>query len=877
MSFLYEKLNTLIDYNALPLAVPEIISSNLREGYGQRPYQIEAFARFVFQMEQPTRNKPTQLLFHMATGSGKTLVMAGCILYLYQLGYRNFVFFVNSNNIIEKTRDNFLNTNSSKYLFREVISVNARQIRVREVFSFQSLSNLDLPDGSQSDQDINIVFTTIQGLHSRLNNPRENSISYEDFLNKKIALISDEAHHINADTIKGKANNKEELDTLVSWESTVNKIFRTNAENVLLEFTATLDVSNPDVKEKYADKIIFNYPLKSFKSDGYSKEVKVLQSDVADIDRALQGIILSQYRRKVFERNKIIAKPVIMFKSKTIANSNNFLKEFRVAIDSLATNNLERIKLQSSGVVKGAFDFFEENNITLDNLILELRNDFSVEKCISVNSRDDSEAKQLAINSLEDDNNEYRAVFAVDKLNEGWDVLNLFDIVRMYNTRDSDNGRPGKTTMSEAQLIGRGARYFPFSLSPDQSKHTRKFDNQLDHELRVCEELYYHSAYNPKYIQELNTALQEIGLKATNLKEIQLKIKPEVKDTNFYKKAIVYGNKLAKYDRSDVTGLPSQFVAMKHPVVLRTQLSDTQFLFNAPQIVNLERAERPVDLRSLGIPVIRKALNKIDFFRFANLRKYFPHLNSITEFVNSPSYLGNVKLLVQGNKTDVEELSAENKLFAATSTLLKLASTISKNNVEYKGTPKFEPLLVKDVFIDTKRNFTIKEDNGGEGIAQSQTTRDDLRVNVTSKQWYYYNDNYGTTEEKLLVKFIDGSYDRLSEKYEDIYLVRNDVSFKLYNFENGDGFEPDFLLFMTRKEGKLLEHLQIFIEPKAKHLIPYDEWKEKFIVSLKELNIIQQLWQNRQYIVWGLPFFNNEVPEQLTRFENEFKKLISSE
>ena len=36
-----------------------------------------------------------------------------------------------------------------------------------------------------------------------LNNPKENSITYEDFYNSKIALISDEAHHINSETKKG--------------------------------------------------------------------------------------------------------------------------------------------------------------------------------------------------------------------------------------------------------------------------------------------------------------------------------------------------------------------------------------------------------------------------------------------------------------------------------------------------------------------------------------------------------------------------------------------------------------------------------------------------------------------------------------------------
>jgi type III restriction enzyme len=50
-------------------------------------------------------------------------------------------------------------------------------------------------------------------------------------------------------------------------------------------------------------------------------------------------------------------------------------------------------------------------------------------------------------------------IFTVDKLNEGWDVLNLFDIVRLYegqNTGGSNKGKIGKKTMQFLflQLIG---------------------------------------------------------------------------------------------------------------------------------------------------------------------------------------------------------------------------------------------------------------------------------------------------------------------------------------------------------------------------------------------------------------------------------------
>jgi type III restriction enzyme len=205
--------------------------------------------------------------------------------------------------------------------------------------------------------------------------------------------------------------------------------------------------------------------------------------------------------------------------------------------------------------LKRCFEYFKANNITIENLIEELKNDFSEDKCIEVNSKEDSEEKQIAVNTLEDEHNEYRAVFAVDKLNEGWDVLNLFDIVRLYNTRDAKAGKPGNTTISEAQLIGRGARYCPFQLSSNQPKFQRKFDDDITHELRICEELYYHSAHNPDYIKELNTALQEIGIKAKESKEIQLQLKFDFKESSFYKKGLVFINNQIPHDRSGLFAL----------------------------------------------------------------------------------------------------------------------------------------------------------------------------------------------------------------------------------------------------------------------------------------------------------------------------------
>ena len=153
--------------------IPLNISSNLNPKFPLREYQSNAFKYFINYLEEdfPGKNKfNLQLLFHMATGSGKTLVMAGLIMELYARGYRNFLFFVNSTNILQKTKENFMAENSSKYLFNQSIVINNRVVSIKEVESFSD----------SNENNINIVFTSIQDLHSQISMPRENGFSLED-------------------------------------------------------------------------------------------------------------------------------------------------------------------------------------------------------------------------------------------------------------------------------------------------------------------------------------------------------------------------------------------------------------------------------------------------------------------------------------------------------------------------------------------------------------------------------------------------------------------------------------------------------------------------------------------------------------------------
>lgn len=887
---LYDKFNSHKEFAGADVftnraAQKTEILKNLNPSFAIREYQKEALGRFYFYYEEyREKKKPIHLMFNMATGSGKTLIMVANILYLYQKGYRNFIFFTRLDNIIQKTKANFLDPLSKKYLFAEKIVLDGQEIKIKEVENFEGVSS----------DDINIIFSTTALLHYRFNSARENVLTFEDFEDKKIVLLADEAHNLSAETA-GKHNKTEEEERR-NWESTVLTILNANTgkDNVLLEFTATarLEESYPEIIQKYKNKAIYRYDLKEYRLDKFSKDVRAVQINAPLMERVLSAIVISQYRRKIAEKYKIALKPVIMFKANRVSApkdktdlcgknpkivvSSEFKEAFHQLITRLDEEKLKQLTSVQDTTLQKAFKFFSENKNSFVDLVKEIKSDFSFEKCLTVDDDKNLEQKQLLLNSLEDHDNEIRAVFATEKLNEGWDVLNLFDIVRLYNSRDTKSNIPGRTTVQEAQLIGRGARYYPFTINQFTDPYRRKFDEDAENELRVLEQLYYHSVTNSKYISELESVLIREGILPPRTIEREIKIKLDFKNKDFWKNGYIFLNSRKKNVGENVWSLKDARVVFDHNSesnihILPTREAIEKDIFTGAESRGGEvKTEiKEVMLADLGANIVRTALDKIPAGKFSVLKKTFGNIESISQFISDSKYLGGIKIKIKGIREELENLSQYEKLRIANFVVGEIIEIAGQEKKEYYGTPEFKAHLIKAIFDD--KVLQLASDS-----PRAHNMRD---FDFASRDWFAQNEIWGTSEEESFLKFMDEVITKLKKKYQEIALIRNEQFFKIYSFSDGEAFSPDFVLFLKEKKTQKENLYQIFIEPKGDQFLDANQtfeqskegWKQKFLMEVEKTFSVDLEMENKEFRLVGMPFYNEG---QRGTFDEAFNKQL---
>ena len=831
--------------------IPNYIIDNLN--HRLRPYQEEAVQRLMYVEEQDEDNLYNKLMFNMATGSGKTLVLAASILYVFkEKGYQNFLFFVNSTAVVNKTYDNLTNTASSKYLFNpEGIVIDGKSISIQVVDNYPVL-----PD----ENTIYLKLTTINALHDKLNYPRENSITYEDLAQFPIVLLADEAHHLNVSTKKKRKKNKEQIEE-TNWEVTVDRIMKLNRKNKLLEYTATIQLED-DIFEKYKDRILYRYDLKEFMQQGYSKNVTLLYTSEENEKKILHALLMNEYKKYVAEKNDIILKPVIMFQSTSIKGSQELHQMMLNHLEQLTLEKLEKIvedgyKFYSgqNSIWSKVFSFYKQ--CSLAKVLNDLKWDFNKQTTLNVNNDKEKEKNSKLLNNLEDIDNPIRAIFAVYKLNEGWDVLNLFDIVKVDEKKKINKA----ATNAEAQLIGRGARYYPFTYNKEKS-YKRRFDNEFS-DLKVIETLHYHTINNSSYISNLKNSLKtaKVQTNEDNSEVHEGKVKSKFKKTELFKNGKLYINKTVPTTSEDYKSLDDYSATRTY----QKDLYKTSESSLIQDIKNIEENRKEVKVL-LNKPLLQKALRSNPFFRYSNLKEYVPSITSMQTFIESKDFLGNLDISVTIPKEmDVSDITPKIKLSVLNDYLSKLETKIKNNYLKVKGTTIFEGINISELIDD----YVVEVNNINRDVSDLESQK--RPKSMTQHDWYIYDKAIVNGLESDLINLINNMMEDLQKKYDEVYLIRNERKIKFREINGVRGFMPDFLLYLKDDNYTY----QVFIEPKGQHLLLNDEWKEQFMLSINRREDIEVLAENESVRLVGLCFYSDDALKR-QEFKEQFNdKLLN--
>ncbi|WP_205249537.1 DEAD/DEAH box helicase family protein, partial [Helicobacter pylori] len=817
--------------------LPTHITSNLKKEL--RDYQKQAIYNYL----EKRQFNPTQkhFMFEMATGSGKTLVMAGLILECYKQGYQNFIFFVNSVSILEKTKLNFTDSASSKYLFSENININDENIEIK------SINNLN----ESHNNAINIYFSTIQGLFSLFTRAKENAITLEDLKDQKLVFLADEAHHLNTET-KKKLNDSEASEKR-NWESVVKLALEQNKDNLLLEFSATIP-NEKSVKDKYENLKVINYTLKEFSEDKFCKNIYSLSYENKELETRFLGACVSSLHKELLAQHHNIEnfKPCILFKSERIEESKKNQECFNAFLENLSPLDLENFFHYSrNAFFKAAKSFFDEKNYTA-NLVAFLQTKFKKSTQINTNNEKELEKGMLLLNSLEDRDNPKRVIFSVDKLNEGWDVLNLFDIVRLKNKANQ------KDTIKDAQLIGRGARYYPFSYNdfkPNRIEfYQRKFD--FSNPLSALERLDYHAIYDSEFIAKLKEELRELGLGfiEKEKEKTTIPLTPTKRFKCYY--ASNTKDKKKNLFNMDYSGPVEATLKSLHVPLFAFNVREKKVDFKEEN-----KGDRtyyiPHTLDKIPLNYFLKALN-LKNLDFKTLKKAFKK----HAFNNK---VGFIEQYVSSLKTNFHK----NQKFDDNKILLQLAVYIIGN--------------LKDTLLKEQDKYDVSALELKEFETHNKSlSASEWEKNIPPYEWLLFKDmrKLDSDLERDFLDFINKNKELLDKKFKEWCVLRNDhfAELKVFcNIENSpyyaQGFEPDFILFAQTHSDEFLG-FTCYMEAKGEHLEPSNAWKKEFLEMLENATLKSH---NKKLHLKGLPFFtftnNNRTlnAEFVEAFNQTFK------
>ena len=347
-----------------------------------------------------------------------------------------------------------------------------------------------------------------------------------------------------------------------------------------------------------------------------------------------------------------------------------------------------------------------------------------------------------------------------------------------------------------------------------------------------------------------------IQVKEDKYHHLEAKIKPSFKKNPIFKEGKIYINKLIETTAEDYNTLEKYNVSTVFDIPFEMAIEQKY----GSKITHKVATQTHEVSWKVEEKYIQKAIQRRPFFHYSNLKNYMPSISSMKTFIESKDFLGDLTLYVSlPSETEIKDLDPITKLEMVEKFFESMEKKIRLNYMKNRGTPVFEGVKFSKLIND----YQIELNKVNQGISDI----DELVQprNMRDHDWFIYDKAIVNSWENSFINFINDYIKQLKEKYNEVYLIRNERKIKIVEIDGTRGFMPDFLLYLQDENCTY----QIFLEPKGDHLRLQDKWKEDFLSSLGEREDVEVLTENEEVRLLGIKFYS-ETPELKERFRKDF-------
>ncbi|HRZ84605.1 MAG TPA: DEAD/DEAH box helicase family protein [Candidatus Dojkabacteria bacterium] len=369
---------------------------------------------------------------HMATGTGKSYVIFAIAYLSIILGKVKRVLVLGpSSTVIEQG----LTDKFKEYLFGE------KGIELKEKLPERYRNiKVEIKNSNEPIEDNCIVIENINAVYGKENNSIGDTLFNQ---NEEVLVLSDEVHHayshldfskpiLTYDFEEGKEGTGENRDERL-WMKFIREEKKIKRH---IGFTGT-----PYNQNEYFTDVIFNYSIKDAVEEKYIKKINPIihtESDEGDIDitkeQKYEQILMTHFDNKEKYNYGGKVKPITIFINNTQATATRNRDEFVKSLAAYLRKNLPEYKEMTVSQLE---------SIAHKKTILVIANNDSKEYKDQLDKIEETDSSKTG--------GEVEFIFAVNKLSEGWDVDNVFQIVpteeKVFNSK-----------LLISQVLGRGLR-----------------------------------------------------------------------------------------------------------------------------------------------------------------------------------------------------------------------------------------------------------------------------------------------------------------------------------------------------------------------------------------------------------------------------------